>query len=59
LKEVRHTLAKGTWHLLALGTRKALLDRVEQRLWCLVGQQAGWAWCSSICRTTPPCTCRV
>src|SRR5215207_655382 len=56
LKEVRRTLAEGTWHLLALGTRKALLDRVEQRLRCRSGQQAGWAWCSSMRWTTPPCT---
>jgi hypothetical protein len=59
LKEVRRTLAEGTWHLLALGTPKALLDRVEQRLWCRSGQQAGWAWCSSMRWTTPPWTRRV
>ena len=42
----------GVWHA------RALPDGVGQRLRGM-GQQAGWAWCSSICRTTPPRTCRV
>jgi hypothetical protein len=42
----------GVWHA------KALPDRAEQRL-PRDGQQAGWAWCSSMRCTTPPWTCRV
>ena len=33
--------------------------RVEQRLGPGMGQQAGWAWCSSMRCTMPPCTRRV
>ena len=50
-------------------------DQYANNCWCLacegaarsgraapsrgMGQQAGWAWCSSMRWTTPPCTCRV